>query len=1424
MAIGPFISYVPPGTYTRTLAENNVSNVVPGTRIPVIIGVGQEELETLDLELVRGSSSAVDTPVTAEDISEQWVVDATNPQNLILGTQDGSRTQFRVRNFPIVKGDGLGQVTNDVRSIVVNVNGTSVAVGAVQGAKGLVTLQVPTQPTDIVQCSYQFHRGDTSFTDNVSDQVTTASASLITPGFEPFNIGAGTSDTFVLTVNGAQATLALLPNSATTAAALKAQIDAAAVPGLSTSIFVDPQGQNHLQFTASVVLVVGTGNANGPLGFTSNTSTSRNATFKVYQRPIVDGTGGGITTTDPSKVVVKVNGTQVLATSVDGANGLVTVGLPPAPGSTVTVQYWANTWQDTFDQLPNTLVTQVIRCGIAAGRADYLQGADFVISNPSRDTSIINWGTSYTVSNTRTTINATPFDTRQIVPTLVDQQMYLAQCVPVTDTSVVPAVVSTTDFLLPEIPTVGNGRNTTLGAETFASVTNGRIDLPTNRPDLVKVWAGRNLRDALNRGQLTVTTVDGPNRKITLKSPIAPDELVFATFYYNNVSDDTFLLTCLTPGPVGQGQFSVFSSIQNKNLYQVRFGTKSGLSQAVQWPRGTELIPDAFHTGAGTPLSETVTVTFGTAPAENAVFTTKGAGSWSFFSGTSSTWVTKVNGSNVTTNLATARKGYLVSGHVAVSGGLITIPASPNNVLNFTIDGTDISAVITSGARTPAQIVTDINSAIDAASAFSGTAPNALASFVQVGGGSGDAIFVIKSYSTPAVLPGGFDAKSYVRIMQGTVEGVLGFATFARADGTPGAINKPATLLGTLAGPFNITAGLNDTLKVRVDGVDYTVTLPAGAAVATSAVVSAINVVPGLTSLSSAGTLGNLDMLRLTSAINDARSSLVILDGNANVVLGLTQGDQASQTLVTVQEVADALMATGGFASGAVAYPDTIGGNTYLTIESLTTGAAASSIGFVTSTNSAFNQLSGTKITPGTDGDNGEDARDNFTVTSSSPNGSAGTGFPGQTYTDAVTGLRFTVLPATTGAYTPTGYFTLVISQTFDVSPSIPTYSIPGLETTVSNTVGVGINDLAAVQTFNPGGLEPKVGDFYYVSYRYMKQDYTTRIFQQIKTIEANFGPTSAENRATLGAYLAVLNGATLVAVSQVQKAPNSNQATSQSFIKAISDLAKPLPGNVQPDILVPLSTDTSVYAYLTNHCEIQSSIRNQAERMGFIGFASGTSPSTAQAVAKSLGSNRIVAFYPDTAVITLTDELGQSFEQAVDGTFFAAAASGAVVSPAVDVATPYTRRRLVGITRITRVLDPVESNQTAVAGISILDDLGGGTIRIRHGLTTQMDNVLTRLPTVTQISDFVQQQSRATLDAFVGTKFLASRTNEVEVAMTGLLKSLIQSEIIGAFQGVAASVDANDPTILNFAAYYQPIFPLLYIVLTFNLRAQLNK
>jgi hypothetical protein len=1538
MALGPFSSYAPPGVYSRTLAESNVASLVAGLRIPTIIGVGQEELDQFDLEMVRGSSATIDQEIVSEDVTLSWVVDDRNASNPTLGTNDGTRTRFRVRNFPVVDGEGFGRTTRDVTKVTVTVNGVPVSVGAVRGDVGEVILQIPPQAGDVVRCSYFFHRGDTVFTDDLSNQVTSEVANLITPGFAPFDVVAGVSDTFKLKINGGiertvtfvaspsvQASLtvpgaganggviyravaaglagnaitvahvvagnstalsvvvasnaitvnvatdsggaatstatqvaaaiagsgaaaALVTATATgsgasvvgaqaatnlvngaeggSAASIKTQIDASLLAGLTTAVFTGNDGRAHVRLFADVSLEITDGNANGILGFSSGTKTSRNAAFRVFQRPIVDGSGGGITTTDPSKVVVKVNGLQVIPSSVDGKNGVVNLATAPAPGATVAVTYWANSWQDTFDYLPNTLVTNVVRAGISAGRNDYIQGQDFVVSNPSADVSVVHWGASVEVSPGPTTPGSEPFDTTQILPTLVDDRIYLAPCDRFVNTSVVPAVTSDREFLLPAQPTTGNGRDTPLGAALYTAVANNRLDLLANRPDLIEVRTGRDLTDALGRPVAKVLSVEAETRKVTLKDPVPPDHKAYATFWYSRLTDDTFTLTCKVPGSVGAGQYEVFSSTLGTNLYQVKFkGKGGGLTDIVQWPRGAEQVPDAFHFG-GTPVSEIARVTFSQAAATGAVFTNRIAGPYSFYT-PSATWRTALNGNAaVVTNLATATRGYLVGSFVPLTGGNLTIASGSNN-LELTIDDETVSVTLPTGSVAPSAVVSAINAAIDLVPAFAGSAPNVLAAALA---GVGGTYFVIRSLSVPASLPGGFDHKAKVQVRQGTAETLLGFTPFQTASGTPGAINKAATLLGANAGPFSWIAGVNDRLKVRVNGVDFTVTIQASSTAA-SAVVSDINaVIPSAQGAASVGTLGNLNKIRLTSATNGDNSSIVILDGTANEILGFTQGDSASQTRVTPNEVVARLMDTSTFAvsswptvnaSGAVAYTSTVEGQTYITIASLTTGSS-SSVAFVDGSNSAFNLLSGTGIVPGSSGDSGSAASDIFTVTSTSPTGSAGTGVPGQTYTDARTGLRFTVLPSTDSTYTASGWFELEVSPTFDVTSSIPRYAIPGLELVVTNTVGITASDTGKVQTFNPSGVEPKNGDFYFISYRYLKQDYGTKIFRTFKAIEANYGRLSGENRITLGAYLAIVNGAVLVGMKQVRKVQNTNQASAQAFVEAIQDLAKPLPGNIKPDVLVPLATDTSVYSFLTQHCETMSSERMQMERMGFIGFASGTTPTTAQTVARGLKSSRIVALYPDSAVITIQDELGQTFQTLVDGSFFAAAVAGLAVSPAVDVATPYTRRRVLGFTRIPRIMDPVEANQTAVAGLTILEDLDT-LIRIRQGLTTDMTNPLTRLPTVTQIADYVGLSSRIALDPFIGTKFLASRVNEVEVTMTSLFRQLVQQEIVGAFAGIAAIVDPDDPTVMQAEAYYAPIFPLLYIRVLLGLRSKLN-
>ena len=598
MPIGPFTTYAPPGVYTRTTQEPVIGQLLGGLRIPVLIGVGRETLSQTDFELVRGSSSSADTPIFGEDPSGRWVTGGP-PNNPVLGVQDGSRSQFKVRNFPVVDGEGVGRTTFDVSKVSVFVNGDQTVVGAVDGANGLITLLVPPSPTDVVSVNYFFRRRDTRATDVVSDQVTDGSAVLVAPKAETYEIVAGTNDVLEVFVDDATTSVSITLTPGTrTAADVANDVNAAAVTGLTSTIHVDNQALQHVQLISLHNVLIGSGSANAALGYNAGDTTGRNRSFRVFQGPIVDGSDGGITTTDTSKVTVLVGGVQVIPTSVDGANRLVTLPQAPRDGASVSVAYWFNTFQDTFDYLPNSNVISVGNVGISPGRRDFLNGPDFIVVNEGDQSKIV-WGTAWQVV-AGDTVGNTPFDSTRVSGLLVDNRIYAAECARFLDS--VTNSISTNKFTLPLKPTTGNGRDTPLGLSLFNSITNGRQDLPTNRPDLITVYVGKDVRDALAKPAVEVLEVDSSANTFTLKTPVAADLKAFATFWYNTIEDDVYTLSVVTAGPSGTGKFTVSSLLNNSAaVFQTRFGTKSALPQTVQWPSGVQTVHVRLRAAARDP-------------------------------------------------------------------------------------------------------------------------------------------------------------------------------------------------------------------------------------------------------------------------------------------------------------------------------------------------------------------------------------------------------------------------------------------------------------------------------------------------------------------------------------------------------------------------------------------------------------------------------------------------------------------------------------------------------------------------------------------------------------------------------------------------------------------------------------------------------
>lgn len=1778
----PGKQYAPPGPYVKTLFESPVAGGLDTFKLPVIVGEGNESLVQTDLQVARGSAAEEDQRVADEDAAGRAVVSVSNTGAITLGNFDGLLDKIQVRQFPIVTGEGHGVTSNSRSDVAVTINGLPVVVRAVTGATGIVQLSQAPLVNDVVRVTYYFKRTDTQITDDVSAQVPAGQAVVRAfSGIDDAAVGGTATiqlwgdiygldgvtvifpanNVLLVTVDGTAYTLELPPQFDYTMAKIATAVTALSKGTLTGGTFVNQYGHSALVLRSDGSLLLGSGSANGLLGFVSGQAHTRTTTFYTFNGPIVDGSNGGVTTTDPSHVVVRVNNKQVIPTSVNGSTRAVTLAQAPKAGSTVTIQYYFNTWQNTWDYLFHTGVTSVTKCGDVPGGSAYTQGADFILQNDK-----ILWGTAAVVSNGTTTVGATPFGENQASATLVDSQTFLAECPANVSQSGGIATETRYDFVLPFQPTLGNGRNTPIGHSLFQTVSNGRIDLPVNRPDVIWAYWGFDINDALSRGRVDVLKVEG--LVITLASPVPVGAVVYASFYYNTLTDETYTMSVVNPGVSGVGTYTV----KNSGLEDVVVPTYATSSKGagltgvtVEFPSGSELSPDVrFEVPFNTdnfvgPVEEIVTVRFEAREKSPARFTFPGAGPYEFIPGqsdhlavTAHSAVIDATGINLShPSLVTLHDGgyfgCLVSDEIVYEGGVATNPGAGYDIdgetFDLEIDGVDIPVRTgTVTAATIADIVPAINlaaggfhanvdagqvandttvlltaadtigtdakynnhykdwkivvgntatvagvrgvtrtiSAFNAATstitvspvfpanvtaadefyiynpatraAFVGktnfNAPVTLAAdkfdkfkIVYTGDVSLSATLTLDMgdgpWATPADLAGsitapaagtvnkviqdaiaaagaawkglaidcvanaenqlefrlqlaGDDSVGYIQFLSNATPS-KDFCILAGLDSTSAAVSGQAALIQGPVAWYRTNAGTNDRLYDRLlirnriipgaaslpgydnfsqveavkvkssnthagltvgmvspsgymatvhpasltgqvgfsggqkavtfepkvtfydgtgahaannkfnfelDGYPVAVTFAdaggagtewsLGPATGTSAanvildaIVDAIAAVPGApygdaAAVFSAGmVLQHGAGIFLGSGRTDTLSKLYINGGSAVSLLGFATGQTALRTLTSPKEVASALMshsistftdwaktpsavAIGSFAHPAATsygiattvFDDT--GAEFLYIQDLPTVAAqlgtSSNISVKDTTAGVANALRYTTGLGALSGDGGvgDSAVSGFYVKSNVANGSGSVdnsilsafgvggqdGTVGQTYVDLVTGLTFTVLPrgwATnkTGPWVayPTGAtatFLFNVSKTFVANANIPNNAIPGLELTVANTFGAVTGDSGIVSTYERGGNEPAVGDIYYVSYVYAKQDFSTAFYSKMSTIEKDFGAATPDNPVSLAAYLAILNGAVVVGIKQVARASGENQASLVDYRNAIDELEGVLPGQVQPDIITLMRGDsTELYSYLKRSCEIQSSIRYRAERTAILGVSAGTTISGVGAMAQTMSSTRIRIVYPDMATLNIQDALGNTKEYLVDGPYMAAALSGSIVSPNVDVATPWTGRRLVGFTQLGRQLDAVQANQVAVKGITVLQDQPP-FLKVRHGLTTDMKDQLTKLPTIVLIADEVQRQARNVLESFIGLKFLPGILSQIEGRLAMMFKALVNAQIITAYTGIKANVSADDATAAEVEAYYSPVFPLLYIVMTFHMRSSL--
>jgi len=331
----------------------------------------------------------------------------------------------------------------------------------------------------------------------------------------------------------------------------------------------------------------------------------------------------------------------------------------------------------------------------------------------------------------------------------------------------------------------------------------------------------------------------------------------------------------------------------------------------------------------------------------------------------------------------------------------------------------------------------------------------------------------------------------------------------------------------------------------------------------------------------------------------------------------------------------------------------------------------------------------------------------------------------------------------------------------------------------------IGDGDANAVLGFTGGSLqetprEPIAGKTYSVNYEYAKAsaDYVPRFFYNMDSVIEEHGEVTTSNTLSLGAEIAIEQGASVVCLVQCDPADGAD-------------------------------------AYVKNHCDIASSITERKERTAIVGMSGSPTVSDLTTRAQALASKRMVLVSPGSA----TRYVGSgTTPSTLDGSFVATAIAGLRTSREFDVADPLTRKEVVGFETIADDFLRAEKVTMLSKGVMVIENVSG-IYRVMQQVTTDVSVAENKEYSVVEVIDYVASNMREVLETiYIGQKILAGTPSQVKTTVQTILNDLISKEIIVDSQNVQAAIDNTDPTQINVSFEIRPVFPLNYILITFSL------
>ncbi len=401
----------------------------------------------------------------------------------------------------------------------------------------------------------------------------------------------------------------------------------------------------------------------------------------------------------------------------------------------------------------------------------------------------------------------------------------------------------------------------------------------------------------------------------------------------------------------------------------------------------------------------------------------------------------------------------------------------------------------------------------------------------------------------------------------------------------------------------------------------------------------------------------------------------------------------------------------------------------------------------------------------------------------------------------------------------------VAVVETFKVvNPETGVAFIRGLDYEVVKTSS-GAGDLAtnrddkyAIKRKDRGanaGIQE--GQYVQVFYRYTSKDYhAVYSFYDYDDVRDHYGEPfdvngNIQSEVTLAAKFAFMNGASTVLTASI------DTDTWPSEAQAYEEALKLFRDEDQIAVIVPGTGDDFIYPLVKSHVNVQSN--NKYERraiLGIDGSASSVETSIRQNYAETLSDRRIAMVSPSRFEY-YAPELSKNI--VLGGQYMAAAVAGLGVSQLA--AMPLTRKTINGFVgpAETPMQREGEKDLETQKGLMVIEKTRRNQIQVRHGVTTDFTDLLTREWSIIAQQDVMVYRVRDFLDAdgLIGMPIYDTTLIQVKASAESALQSLIRDQIIVGYQNLKVRQLSTLPDVIEVRYEWRPAYPLNYIVVRYS-------